>query len=192
MYPATPPAARPTAIPKTFGTLSIIFASIVLLFSVLSMFMLFAGQLFDKMGDAAQIKEGERAIFHMMKSIYTGMGLHGLILTVMSGALMAIGIGQLRYRAWARTWTVYWGVAAIVSLGLMALINVVYIGGAYQEMLTSVAQHASTGKHVPDLAGLGSFFGGAYTIMMLFFYAPYPILLLAFFTRPRVRLAMLT
>jgi hypothetical protein len=173
--------------------LSIIFASIVLLFSAMSVFMLFAGQLFDKIGEMAPGKAGEREIFHLMKSIYTGMGLHGLILTIMSSALLAIGIGQLRYRAWARTWSIYWGIAAIASLGLMAVINVVYIGGAYERMLTAMASLNQSDQAIKNgMSGLGSFFGGAYTIMMVIFYAPYPILVLAFFTRPRVRLAMLS
>jgi hypothetical protein len=194
MYPVPPPAARPTGIPKVFGTLSIVFASLTLLWGLIALCMLFAAGMVDKFDTFAppgKIGEGEKQVFHLLKSIYLGMGLHGVILTVMSSLLLAIGIGQLRYRAWARTWTVYWGIAALVSIGLMALINIVIIGGAYNEIIRTAAEHAAAGKPAPKgLDGLGNFFGGAYTIMTFIFYAPYPILLLAFFTRPRVRDAM--
>ncbi len=195
MYPVPPPAARPTGIPKVFGTLSIVFASIVLLWGLIALCMLLGAVMVDKIGDAVpaagSVGEGEKQVLHLLKSIYLGIGLHGVILTIMSAGLLTIGIGQLRYRAWARTWTVYWGIAALVSLGLMAIINVTIIGRAYEDMITTAAMHAQTaGKHAPKIDGLGSFFGGAYTIMTMIFYAPYPILLLVFFTRPRVRDAM--
>src|SRR5690349_18673029 len=128
MYPVPPPAARPTGIPKIFGTLSIVFASLTLLWGLIALCMLFGAVMVDKFDtlvpkDGGSIGEGEKQVFHLLKSIYLGIGLHGVILTVMSSLLLAIGIGQLRYRAWARTWSVYWGIAALVSIGLMAAIN---------------------------------------------------------------------
>jgi hypothetical protein len=39
-------------------------------------------------------------------------------------------------------------------------------------------------------SSLGSLFGGTFGGMMIFFYAPYPILMLVFFTRDRVRATM--
>jgi hypothetical protein len=195
MYPVPPPAARPTGIPKVFGTLSIVFSSLTLMWGLIALCMLLGAVMVDKIGtmvpDKGSIGEGEKQVFHLLKSIYLGIGLHGVILTIMSSLLLAIGIGQLRYRNWARTWTIYWGVAALVSIGLMAVINIVIIGGAYNEIIQTAAQHAAQGKPAPKgLDGIGSFFGGAYTIMTFIFYAPYPILLLAFFTRPRVRESM--
>jgi hypothetical protein len=42
------------------------------------------------------------AMLAPMARVYQGLGLESLILFLMSVLLLAIGIGQLRYRAWAR------------------------------------------------------------------------------------------
>jgi hypothetical protein len=185
------PDERQSGAPKIFGTLSIIFSSITLFFSFFSVIMLVVPIVMGKMQERGltPTKPDDVAIFDFMKSIYLGIGLHGLILTVMSALLLAIGIGQLRYRAWARTFTVYWSIAALAAIVGMIAINMAVIGPAYARLL----EMAARGTKGIDSAGqaMGAFFGGAYSIFLVIFYAPYPILMLAFFRRPRVRLAML-
>ena len=59
---------------------------------------------------------------------------------VMSALLLAIGIGQLRYRAWAQRWSVYWGVAGLVCVALMVAISMLVISPAYAEMFDSLSR----------------------------------------------------
>ena len=75
-----------------------------------------------------------------MAKAYEGMGLQSLILFVMSALLLAIGIGQLRFRAWACRWSVYWGVAGLVCVGLMVAISLLIISPAYGELFEAAAR----------------------------------------------------
>jgi hypothetical protein len=138
-------------------------------------------------------KPEDRAILQAMKAIYGGLGAMSFILSVMSGLLLAVGIGQLRYREWARRWSVYWSIAALVSLGVMVGIQMGVIGPGYRSMFDAMAN--LPGKHggpPVDLSALSWLFGGAFAFSSVLFYAPYPILMLIFFSRDRVRAAMLT
>src|SRR5262245_32044085 len=106
------PLARPfsptnqTGIPKVFGVLSIVFGALVLLFGLFSSA---AGALPMLIGSLAQKAKGDPQAGPMLEAIsavYGGIGAIGVIQVVMSGLLLAIGIGQLRYRRWARAWSV--------------------------------------------------------------------------------------
>ena len=61
----------------------------------------------------------------MLSSMYLGMGAISAILSVMSALLIALGIGQLRYRAWAAVWSVRWGVVALGAVVVMAILMTV-------------------------------------------------------------------
>ena len=108
--------------PKVFGVLSIIFASIVLLFSSAGP----ARDAGDERGRRAwasmRLADPEKAaevttMMRPMAKVYRGHRSAEPILFVMSALLLAIGIGQLRYRAWARRWSVYWGAAGLACVG---------------------------------------------------------------------------
>ena len=43
-----------------------------------------------------------------------------------------------------------------------------------------------------SMSGFGSIFGGTFAVMTVVFYAPYPALMLLFFTRDHVRASMTT
>ena len=125
------------------------------------------------------------AALHAMSTMYFGMGIVSTILTAMSAWLLALGIGQLRYRKWAATWTPRWGIVALGSLVIMAILVTTTFGslmGGVNAMEGGVNPEA--GKQV------GKMIGAVYASMMVLFYAPYPILLLVYFTRDRVRAAM--
>lgn len=91
-------------------------------------------------------------------------GVSALLFLLLTPALLVLGIGQVRYRRWALTPTIIWAVLALFSLGGlvgMAAADPQESGGALVGMITSFA-----------------------------FFAPYPILLLVFFTRPRTIAAL--
>jgi hypothetical protein len=191
----TPDAVVQSSAPKTFGVLSIVFASLMLLVGLMQSCSGLAAPVMSSVGDlapstdpnAAKLKE----VMNGMAAVYVAIGIQGIVILLMSALLLAIGIGQVRYRRWAGRWSVYWASAALMAVAGMVALAFLLIGPAYQRMMQTVAQAAPSGA-IPSSFGssLGSLMGGGVGIMMIFFYAPYPILLLIFFTRDRVRASM--
>jgi len=185
----------PSSAPKIFGILSIIFASIILFFSLFQSCSGLVAPVMSRVGEMAPSGDKKadelRQVMSGMATVYTAIGIQGLALLVMSALLLAIGIGQLRYREWAGRWSVYWAGAALVALAGMVALAFLLIGPAYQRMIEMAAHAAPTGALPSSMSSsLGSLFGGTFGGMMIFFYAPYPILLLIFFTRHGVRASM--
>jgi len=193
--PKLPPHERSGA-PKVFGVLSIVFASVVLLFSAVGLLTTAATRAVESMGSAAASSDPAKAaevaaLMQPMAKIYAGIGYQSLILFVMSEVLLAIGIGQLRFRAWACRWSVYWGVAGLVCVGLMVAISLLVISPAYADMFESMGRLKARGDGTAELgsgmSGVSAVFGGTFAVLCVIFYAPYPALMLMFFTRERVR-----
>ena len=131
-----------------------------------------------------------KAVMQPMGKVFRGIGLQSLILFVMSALLLAIGVGQLRFRAWAGRWSVYWGVAGLVCVGLLVAISLLIISPAYGELFESAARLKPQTDGQTALGGLTSVFGGTFAVLSVIVYAPYPALMLLFFTRGRVRASM--
>jgi hypothetical protein len=175
-----------TAVPRTFGTLSIVFASLVLAGSLFGMLCLVVPVLASHAPPSG--KPGDAEALEVMSSMYLGIGLVSCILAVMSGWLLALGIGQLRYRKWAAVWSPRWAIVALGSLVVMAILMTKGMGSTVGGMFDLAA-----GPHAPNPAAgkqVGTAIGAVYASMMVLFYAPYPILLLVYFTRDRIRAAM--
>jgi hypothetical protein len=182
--------------PKVFGVLSIIFASIVLLFSSVGMLATLATSAASSMGKMAPDPDKAAEVAEMMQpmaKVYQGIGLQSMILFVMSALLLAIGIGQLRYRAWARRWSVYWGAAGLVCVGLMVAISLLIVAPAYAQFFESLSHLKPQGAGQapgPSMGPMAGMFGGTFAVMSVIIYGPYPALMLLFFTRDRVRASM--
>jgi hypothetical protein len=181
-----------TGIPRIFGTLSIIFASIVMLFGLMSMLGGLIPLFISKGVDGLPGKPADlQPMLSAMRAVYGGLGLIGIVLSGMSGALLAIGIGQLRYRAWAQRWSVYWGIAGLVGVTVMVLVSVLVIGPGYMDMFSAIPTKHGGASPAAGMGAIGNVFGGVYAMMFVMFYAPYPILMIAFFNRAHVKSAML-
>jgi hypothetical protein len=184
--------------PKVFGVLSIIFASLMLFFSAIGLLATAATSSLENIGSIsspdAEKTEQLNAMMRPMAKVYRGLGLQSLILFVMSALLLAIGIGQLRFRAWACRWSVYWGAAGLVCVGLLVAISLLLISPAYGELFESAARLKPQADGQPALptsmGGLTAMFGGTFAVLSVIVYAPYPALMLLFFTRARVRASM--
>ena len=196
--PAGPPEALARS-PKVFGVLSIVFASIVMLAALVG---LLAGAAASVMGSGelpAGVEGGNadlqkaKLLMAPMLDVYRGVSYVSIILTLMSIALLVIGIGQVRYRKWARSWSVYWGGAALACVAAMIAISMVIITPAYAEMFAGLARTAANQRGMAP-ASMGSGFNAMMTgwlaVLTVFFYAPYPLLLLFFFSRDNVRASM--
>jgi hypothetical protein len=175
----------PTRAPRTFGILSIVFASLVLLSSLFGLLGLIVPIM---AAHAPPPRTPEDAhVLAFVTRMYLGMGIISAILSVMSALLLALGIGQLRYRKWACTWSVRWGIVGIGAVVVMAILCATTFG----QSLGDAMQMGGTQPFAPGAAKqVGGVFGAIYAAMIVVFYAPYPILLVVFFSRPRVRAAM--
>ncbi len=171
-----------TAVPRTFGILSIVFSSLVLVGSLFGLLGLIVPVAL-KHAPPSSAKDAEAMA--MLSTMYLGMGVISAILTVMSGALLAVGIGQLRYRAWAAVWSVRWGIVALGAIVVMAILMTRTMGATMGSIGSLGDNPNPQAAHV-----VGNIFGGVYAAMMVVFYSPYPILMLVYFSRDRVRAAM--
>lgn len=177
-----------------FGVLSIIFSSVVLLGSALGLLgtlassaLAGAGNMVPDADKAAELN----AMLAPMARVYQGLGLESLILFLMSVLLLAIGIGQLRYRAWARRWSVYWAVAGLACVVLLVVISMVIVSPAYADLLDALSRiKPPNGEQMPQLGALSGMVGGVFAVIAIILYTPYPALMLLFFTREHVRASM--
>lgn len=194
------PLLPPSGAPKTFGVLSIIFASLILLLNLPMTCAGFAGSSMTQMGSQmSQFMPPSEDVpayvlsemMDVVGTLYSVMGFMALIFIAMSGWLLAIGIGQVRYRRWAADHSVYWGVGGILALVVMIGILLIYIGPAYQEMFDVLTQADADLAAISGMFGsIGSMLSGWAGVSMCIFYLPYPILMLAFFRKDNVRAAM--
>jgi hypothetical protein len=181
-YPPPPdpepvPGGTRTSLPKVMGVLSIVFGSLMLM-----------GGLF---GSCTALLGQKTEMMESMATIYTVTGVQNLVMALMSALLLAIGIGQLRYRQWARIWSVRWALAALVAVLAIVVLSFAVIGPLYQEMMTSISKHSAEGGPPMNFgSGFGAMMGGTFGVISIIFLSPYPILMLIFFSRPHVKLAM--
>lgn len=190
--PLSPMSPSSTSVPKVFGVLSIVFASLIGLGGLLgTCSFAVTGAVGALPADSAKLAE-MRPMMEAMKTLYAGFGFQSLILLAMSIWLLVLGIGQMRYRAWAARQSVTWGLAALVALGVMIVISVLIIGPAYKQMFEAISHAAPHGEISPMKmpTGMGAMLGGSMALLMVLFYAPYPVLMIAMFTREHVRAAM--
>jgi hypothetical protein len=191
--PALAPHERSGA-PKVFGVLSIIFASIELVLSTIGMLAGAATGAAASLGklSADADKTAElNAVMHPLAKVYQGFGLQSLILFVMSALLLAIGIGQVRYRKWACRWSVYWGGAAIACVAALVAISLLVIAPAYAELFDAAARAKPGSEGIPGgMSGISTWFGGTFAVLYVILYTPYPAMMLLFFTRDHVRASM--
>jgi hypothetical protein len=166
--------------PKVLGVLSIIFGSLITLSSLVG--ILFADAFRPKgifVGEHV-----ERAFADFYAATHTVSMLQGAVFLILSIALIVIGTGQLGYKAWARRASVTWSVIAFVVLAGAFFVYLLVTGPATARMMDTMRQDMGG---VPNMGG---FIGGAASVLMLVFYAPYPIILLVSATRPATIAAM--
>jgi hypothetical protein len=174
--------------PKVFGVLSIIFASIELLLSGGGMLMGAAMGAAERLGSPSTERPELSAMMRPLAKVYQGVGIESLILFVMSALLLAIGIGQVRYRAWACRWSVYWGAAGLVCVGLIVAIGFLIISPAYAALFESAGRTGT--QEIPNMSALRPMMGGTLAAASVVLYEPYPTMMLLVFTRARVRAPM--
>lgn len=183
-----------TSGPKAFGVLSIVFAGLTILTSTCSV-------AFDRPSNALERLDVQRskdpqaarrayARYHGVLGRVTGW--QSGVFVVMSAALLVLGVGQLRYRGWARRGTVAW-----CWLALAWLLGTIFLWyylqqPAVERLYEELGAAAPAGSPEARVnATVARMLGGPWImIISLLTYSPYPLVLLAYFTRPRVQAMM--
>jgi hypothetical protein len=166
--------------PVVLGVLSIIFGSLGAVMSLLAMGL---GPMFAKLSDVtanlpgqsetqrARLAASQASFAHITSYLVTTSA----VLVVMSAALVIIGVGLYRRRAWARRATVVW---AIVGLALVAANFVYSVAWLQPHQLEWQRQaYAERGVTAPfEVGGLGGVIASFFGALM---YCAYPAVLLA-------------
>lgn len=161
--------------PRVLGILSIVFGAIVIAFSLFGLVSNASG-----LGVGA-LRGHEAALAHYMERLQPMATIMGVLMLAMSGALLWIGIGQRAYRRWARSASLVWGAVALVVLAAQFYWQITAAGPALTEFMTDLGLSTRV---------VGSGLGQSMGFVTLFFYLPYPIILLVFFRRPSIVAAM--
>ena len=161
---------RPTAV-TVFAILNIVFAAFGIL-GVLGSVMLFAATEATSKNPIIQIIHDNPTYAAWMKiSIVLGL--------LISGALLAEGIGLLQLKPWARVLSIIYAIYSIVMVPVGSVVNYFFV---VQPML----QHAHGAQGPEQAAAIGGAIGG---MVGGCFGLIYPVLLLIFMLMPKVAAA---
>jgi hypothetical protein len=163
--------------PRTIGTLSLVFGSIV---AALSLFGLVAG---TQLGMMMQPDGSQRDAFERYSAEIHWVGqANNLALLAMSVLLIYISRGQRSYARWAAAASVKWGVAGLAWLVITVVLHFIVVAPAMDEFVAAIGNRFN-GVPMGGIMKFGALIGYA-------FYAPYPIILLVTFRKPHIVAAM--
>ena len=165
---------RPTS-PKTLGVLSIVFGSLVALFSLF-------GAIVNRGGGFKPQGISTGAWQRYLDEIATAAIAMSTLLAAMSIALIVIGVGQRGYKRWAGKASVVWALAALAFLAVQAVVNFAVMIPAMERVFADLPS-AAVRSTATGAVKIGVF-------VSLAFYLPYPIILLVTFRKPATVAAM--
>ena len=180
--------------PKVFGVLSIVFGAVTFMFTLFSGCMAVQGQRADSSSwiYSGQRNPEERAKIYnrFYERTRPATVTQTAVYAIMSGLLLMIGIGQLGYRSWARKLSIYWGAAALLALVINIALTLVIVRPA-NRLLVQELQRVSSGLEAAMTSMFTSMASNAWMIVgSALLYAPYPVLMLIYFSRSQARSAM--
>ena len=185
--------------PKVFGVLSIVFASLTILSSLVggcSLSMSRGGKMAAfsafsaaPLGGASGVAEAYQRYYD---STFIASAAQLALLGSLSILLLFVGIGQLRYRRWAWVGTLAWGAAALAVIAVMQLLSHLVFRPAAAQLVADLMRGLPPGSPQAVMMGWMSSFmgGGATSWIMLIVYLPYPLLQLLYFGRGSIRQVM--
>ncbi len=147
----------------------------------MSLFSLVAGK---QLGSMMQTKASQREAFERyMGEIHSVSLLQSAVMLVMSVILIYIGLGQRKYMRWAAGASVKWGVAALLYLVAILIVQFVVVLPALDRFMQEVSQGLGAQLPMGGIMKVSLFLG-------LAFYAPFPIILIVAFRKPNTLAAM--
>jgi hypothetical protein len=183
--------------PRILGILSMVFAGLTIggtLFGSCTNYALRHIPQLEKMaGEGMEDKEAAvEAYNEFYRSTFGASMASAGIIGGMAVVLLVIGVGQLRFRRWARTWSLIWSWSALAALAVILAINFLILDPASERMSEAMARAAPSGTlNQRYYTSMAPMIGGWVTAAMnIASYAPYPLVLIRFFSRPRVKDAM--
>lgn len=170
--------------PVVLGVLSIIFGSVMAVFSLLSAFL---GPMFQKLGEVARNLPGQtelqraqmEASSESFAHLTPYMTLSAVVYLVMSIALVVVGVGLYRRRAWARRPAIAWAAVALA----LTVANAVYMIGWMQPQQREVQRAVYAAHNVTIPFELPSSVQTGIVLWSALLYAAYPTVLLALIGR---------
>jgi hypothetical protein len=186
-----------TVAPKIFGVLSLVFAAMTIFGTLTGSCFNYVGKNTPELGkmmgqgmtDPKSAAEAYNAFYQ--NTFGASMASAG-ILAAMSVVLLVVGFGQLRYRRWARLMSVVWGWSALGALAAMIALSIFVVHPESERMAEAMAKAAPTGSmnhhFYSTLAPLIS--GWLSVVMTLGSYAPFPILMIKIFSKPKIIASM--
>jgi hypothetical protein len=187
---AEQPTAKPSAIPKVMGVLSIVFSSLVLLWSLAALAGSCGGSaMVNGIEINADTPGVSQAFIDSWAASYASYQYYGLCFLIGSVWLLVVGIGQVKYRHWACAGSVTWGLGALVLLGIAVLILIALIGPAYGEMMVAM-QDLQPDAPFRFGRGMGQVATTMMAVLTVVIYLPYPIVMIVLFRKDNVRESM--
>lgn len=168
---------RPHPAPKVLGILSIVFGGIVLLMTLVGLTLSGAGAFEQLPG----VDMGAAKTY--MDALEPWATILMMSMIAMSGALVAIGIGQLKYQRWARTAAIGWSILGLVIVVGLVLHHYLLTVPALEVFLSSFGGDNEVTSMMKGMTGASG-------ILSVIMYAPYPIILLVIMRKPAVLEAM--
>jgi hypothetical protein len=172
--------------PRTLGILSIIFGSLIAVWSLISVAL--AGMSNSMMGAMSALPRAPgqpdpALMMSKMQEVMTQIApyTYGLLAgkLVFSIALVIVGYGLYKQQRWGRSGAIGWGVLALLFLVVEIVVNVGVIQPKTMAMMQQVFADMPNGAQVnPMMNAMKGMQGGMTVFFSLLFYAPFPIVLL--------------
>jgi hypothetical protein len=179
MSPVAEPSGAPvipTAVPKVFGIINIVYACLGVMMGLASVGAMFAFKAMMR-GAEGEVKEAKlivEAFDDLMIYSYIDVAFK----VVLGLVLLVAGIGLLKKKMWGQKMCLFWAIARmLVAVGMMVWTlgptrefqeKINQVGGEQQEQIQQMAQ------------GVGS-------VMSIVFICIYPVLCLVFLTKKKVK-----
>lgn len=188
---------RKSLVPRVFGILSIIFSCLVFVMVLLKSLSMVTytpqleGAVYGQ--DIGDTKATQQALVAFYEATRVPKAVTAGSYAIMSLVLFLIGLGQLRYRPWALRWTWIWSAAGLVVLFATGWIEIGWIQPKALELQAALAAAAKGGgQQAQMMAMVAGIMTGSTTLALLkmALYLPYPIILLIYFTRARVKASL--
>ncbi|MFO0745397.1 MAG: hypothetical protein U1F43_06955 [Myxococcota bacterium] len=164
--------------PKVFGILSIVFGSLVALFTLFGLVASSTGAFTGLM------RESQQGPFREYVSTLQPMTtIIAVVMLAMSVWLIFIGIGQRRYRGWARSSSFIWGALGLAILAAHFAWQVLVLGPVLDRFIAQISTGSAAGSMVGGMTR-------TLTLASLVLYVPYPIILMVWSRKPHIVTAM--
>jgi len=186
MTPPPPEAMAPvkTAIPKVFGIIHIVYASLGIVGAIFSVgFFLFMKMVMSDAG--AEMQEME-----VFLDAYNDMAIYSYIdaavKIVLGIVLLVSGIGLLKRKLWAQKASIFWSVVRIIAVIVITVVTY----GPSRQLQDKMSEMSQNQPGQFDQGAFQSSIQGASSVLSIVILAIYPVVCLIFLSKKSVKDAL--